>query len=54
LGKGLAERSTFFYVRVLPAQFPGGSLPGQPGNVLPAATAAFYYPGKVSLAQQQH
>jgi hypothetical protein len=66
LGKGLAERSTFFYVRVLPAQFPGGSLPGQPGNVLPAATAAvfhpgnvllaataaFYYPGKVSLAQQ--
>ena len=32
--------STFFCARVLPAQSPGESLPGYPGNVLPAATAA--------------
>jgi hypothetical protein len=30
------------------------SLPGCPGNVYLATTAAFNRPGKVSLAQQQH
>jgi len=42
--KGWSKGQPFFmpvyYLCTLPAQFPGVSLPGQPGNVLPAATAA--------------
>lgn len=52
--KGWQKCQPFFvlvyYLCTVPAQFPGGSLPGRPGNVLPAATAAQNHPGKVSLA----
>jgi hypothetical protein len=55
--KGGSKGLPFFYVRVLPVWIQctdGESLPGQPGNVYLATTAAFNRPGKVSLAQQQH
>ena len=52
--KGWSKGQPFFvlvyYLCTVPAQVSGESLPGQPGNVLPAATAAQNHPGKVSLA----
>jgi hypothetical protein len=45
-GKRVGRKVNLFLC-VLPAQSPGESLPVRPGNVLPAAKAAFYCTGKV-------